>query len=41
VKANDDEADALRYTVYTPRHRWRDLIPLAPALDTAPGAGEE
>jgi hypothetical protein len=41
VKSNDDEADALRYTVYTPRDRWRDLIPLAPALDTAPGAGEE
>jgi len=41
VKADDDEADALRYAVYTPRQSWRDLIPLAPALDTAPGAGEE
>lgn len=41
VKANDDEADALRYAVYSGRQYWRGLIPLAPALDTAPGAGEE
>jgi hypothetical protein len=39
VKADDDEADALRYAVYTTRHAWRDLVPLAPALDDAPGAG--
>ena len=30
VKENDDEADALRYVVYTSRRFWRDLIPLAP-----------
>lgn len=41
VKANDDETDALRYGVYTVRMDWRDLIPVAPALDTAPGNGEE
>ncbi|GAB3166931.1 PBSX family phage terminase large subunit [Myceligenerans halotolerans] len=41
VKADDDEADALRYAVYTPRDRWRGLIPLTPAYDSAPGAGEE
>lgn len=41
VKADDDEADALRYTVFTARSMWRDSIPLAPALDTAPGTGEE
>lgn len=41
IKANDDEADALRYAVYTARSMWRNSIPLAPALDTAPGAGEE
>lgn len=34
LKENDDEADALRYAVYTSRQAWRDLIPLAP-LDTA------
>lgn len=37
VKADDDEVDALRYAVYTTRLDWRDLIPLAPAADTAPG----
>lgn len=41
VKADDDEADALRYTVYSSRQEWLGYIPLAPALDTAPGAGEE
>lgn len=30
LKENDDEADALRYAVYTSRRDWRDLIPLAP-----------
>jgi hypothetical protein len=33
IKENDDEADALRYAVYTSRRYWRDHIPLA-ALDT-------
>jgi len=37
VKANDDETDALRYAVYTTRIDWRDLIPIAPAMDNAPG----
>ncbi|WP_236683696.1 PBSX family phage terminase large subunit [Demequina flava] len=37
VKADDDEADALRYGVYTTRIDWRPLIPIAPAMDTAPG----
>lgn len=37
IKANDDETDALRYAIYTTRLDWRDLIPLAPALDNAPG----
>jgi hypothetical protein len=30
LKENDDEADALRYGVYTSRRDWRVLIPLAP-----------
>lgn len=34
LKENDDEADALRYAVYTSRRDWRELIPLAP-LETA------
>lgn len=33
LKENDDEADALRYVVYSTRSQWRDLIPLAP-IDT-------
>ena len=37
VKDNDDEADGLRYAVYTTRLDWRHLIPLAPALPGAPG----
>lgn len=37
VKADDDEADALRYAIYTTRIDWRDLIPIAPAMDTNPG----
>lgn len=41
VKADDDEADALRYAVYSTRHLWRDLVPLAPAEDDAPGAGAD
>lgn len=30
IKVDDDEADALRYAVYTSRRMWRALIPLAP-----------
>ena len=30
VKVDDDEADALRYAVYTSRAQWRERIPLAP-----------
>lgn len=30
IKENDDEADALRYAVFTSRRYWRDHIPLAP-----------
>ena len=41
VKANDDEVDALRYAVYTTRLDWTSTIPLAPALDNAPGAGDD
>jgi len=37
VKADDDEADALRYAIFTTRIDWRDLVPIAPAMDTAPG----
>ncbi|WP_241236987.1 PBSX family phage terminase large subunit [Georgenia faecalis] len=33
VKADDDEADAWRYGIYTPRLDWRPLIPLAPAAE--------
>lgn len=33
VKEGDDEADALRYTVYTSWGEWRDLIPLASVKD--------
>lgn len=33
VKEGDDEADALRYTVYTSWSEWRDLIPLASVKD--------
>lgn len=31
IKQDDDEADALRYAVYTSRRYWRAQIPLAPA----------
>lgn len=41
VKVDDDEVDALRYAVYTTRLDWRDLIPIAPAADTAPGDDTE
>lgn len=34
VKENDDEADALRYVVYTSRRYWRDSIPLAPITES-------
>jgi hypothetical protein len=37
IKANDDEVDALRYGIYTTRIDWRPLIPIAPAMDSAPG----
>lgn len=33
VKADDDEADALRYAVHTTRADWRDLVPVTPAND--------
>lgn len=29
VKQDDDEADALRYAIYTSRHLWRSSIPIA------------
>lgn len=38
VKADDDEVDALRYAIYTTRHDWRSAVPIAPAMDDAPGA---
>lgn len=41
VKADDDECDALRYATYSSRQYWRDLIPLAPAFDAAPGSGND
>ncbi len=41
VKADDDEVDALRYAIYTTRIDWRDLIPLAPADERAPGDDTE
>lgn len=43
VKKDDDEADALRYSVYSTRAFWTPRINVAPALDNAPGAdtGEE
>jgi hypothetical protein len=31
IKQDDDEADALRYAIFTSRRYWRDTIPLAPA----------
>lgn len=34
VKENDDEADALRYAVYTSRRDWRGLIPIALPLES-------
>jgi len=37
VKADDDEVDALRYAIYTTRLSWRESIPIAPAMDGAPG----
>ncbi len=36
LKENDDEADALRYGVYTVRRSWRDLIPLGPIDNREP-----
>ena len=39
VKADDDEADALRQ-VYTIRVDWRHLIPLMPADANAPGGDD-
>lgn len=41
VKSNDDEVDALRYAIYTTRLDWRSRIPIAPALDSAPGDDTE
>lgn len=37
IKLDDDEADALRYAVYSTRALWRNHIPLTVATDTAPG----
>lgn len=37
IKADDHEADALRYAVHSTRALWRTLIPTLPAADTAPG----
>ncbi|MNW71093.1 hypothetical protein D3C74_507320 [compost metagenome] len=41
VKADDDEVDALRYAIYTTRQDWRSRIPIAPAMDNAPGEGTD
>ena len=41
IKADDDEVDALRYAVYTSRGSWRDLIDIAPAMDSSPGSTPE
>lgn len=38
IKADDHEADALRYGVHTTRQLWRGLVPVAAASDVAPGA---
>lgn len=38
LKADDHEADALRYGVHSPRVLWRSHIPTTTAADTAPGA---
>ncbi len=37
IKLDDDEADALRYGVYSTRALWRNHIPLTVATDDAPG----
>ena len=34
IKENDDEADALRYVVYTSRRYWTRAVPLAPLTGT-------
>lgn len=41
VKENDDEADGLRYSVYTARSYWRDQIPLAPITSDEPEDDDE
>lgn len=41
LKEADDEADALRYAVYTTRLDWRSLVPTTLADDTAPGDRSE
>lgn len=41
VKADDDEVDALRYAIYTTRMDWTPRVPVAPALDSAPGGGAD
>ena len=33
IKADDDEADALRYAIYTVRMDWRPHVPMAPAMN--------
>lgn len=40
IKAHDDEADALRYAIYSTRTLWRDLVPVTMAADTAPGTDD-
>lgn len=38
IKADDHEADAMRYAIHSSRALWRSHIPSAAAADTAPGA---
>jgi hypothetical protein len=37
VKQNDDEADALRYAIFTSRNEWQPYVKLAPIDETAGG----
>lgn len=41
LKENDDEADALRYTVYSSRRFWAGKIRVTAAMDDAPGVDSE
>ena len=38
LKENDDEADAMRYLVFSPRAAWRQYISLAPVSESEPEA---